>query len=224
MRWFEQSSPAGGHVQLSEGFTTKAAQQLHTPSAAEEEPRLHPRRSRLDISNLKQLKERQASFRSFTTSPVVKSKCIFAGGWTPLVSPCVMAPRRFMLALKRIVAVRARSRRCTRSPAEWRKVTAARWTRSSHRKPPRSSYTLSTGGRTAETNFVTKRDAAGLRTRRRQTLDSNISFTSHSLWFGKCFIFALNDSTSASIQVKETNNHMVTHLFTPSLNPLASLL
>ena len=49
----------------------------------------------------------------------------------------------FMLASKRIVGVTESSRRCTRSLGEWRKVAAARWTHSSHRKPRCSSYTVS---------------------------------------------------------------------------------
>lgn len=49
----------------------------------------------------------------------------------------------FMLAMKRIVGVTASSRRCRPSLGEWRKVKAALWTRSSHRKRRCSSYTVS---------------------------------------------------------------------------------
>lgn len=49
----------------------------------------------------------------------------------------------FMLVMKRIVGVTASSRWCRPSLGEWRKVKAALWTRSSHRKRRCSSYTVS---------------------------------------------------------------------------------
>lgn len=61
-----------------------------------------------------------------------------------LVSCCPkVACTCFMLVLKRIAGVSESSRRCTRSLGGWRKVTAAPWTHSSHRKPHCSSYTVS---------------------------------------------------------------------------------